>query len=154
MTTKGCISYTVINGTIQLFMARSTIPIVSPASGEIHLQIFQQRLPPTSPPLIWSCHDEISQSSVAYEGDTPWKASFLTRNSKREEKHRSAVLRRPVSLGLPHCCKEKTGKTRAWNQIAYRPTSEMRFSRWLPVSIFLNKTDSSNVFSIFLYCRI
>ena len=107
MTTKGCISYTVINGTIQLFMARSTIPIVSPASGEIHLQIFQQRLPPTSPPLIWSCHDEISQSSVAYEGDTPWKASFLTRNSKREEKHRSAVLRRPVSLGLPHCCKKK-----------------------------------------------
>ena len=133
-----------ITGTIQLFMARWKPVTINNQSQSRFRGNSPSDFPatPTSnlPSLIWSSHDE---SSVSYEGDTPWKASFLTRNSKREGKHRSAVLRRPVSLGLPHCCKEKTGKTGAWNQIAYRPTSEMRFSRWLPVSIFLNKTHQT-----------
>ena len=151
MTTKGCISYIVINGTIQLFMARSTIPIVSPASGEIHLQIFQQHLPSNLPPHIWRSHDEIP--SVAYEGDTPWKAKFLTRNSKREEKHRSAVLRRPVLLGWPHDAVKNTSLK--YDRLA-GPSSEVQFYRWLPLSIFLNKwvsVDSCIVLLTFLNCR-
>ena len=91
MTTKGCISYTVINGTIQLFMARSTIPIVSPASGEIHLQIFQQRLPPTSPTGALFCVDL-------------FHSGYRTAVKKKQGKHKleiRSLIGLPVKCGFP-----------------------------------------------------